>query len=54
MTDQPNKPTLASVEADLFGAIFGCHKKTTTLLRESSLDNETPYVVADRFKTLTP
>jgi hypothetical protein len=52
MTDQPNKPTLASTEADLFGAIFGFHKKTMTLLRQSSLDDEKLNVVADRIKTL--
>jgi hypothetical protein len=52
MTEQPNKPTLASVEADLFGAIFGFHKKTMTLLRQSSLDDEKLNVVADRIKTL--
>jgi hypothetical protein len=48
MTEQP----LASVEADLFGAIIGFHKKTVTLLRESSLDDEKLKVVADRIKTL--
>ena len=52
MTEQPNKPHLASVEADLFGAIFGFHKKTMTLLRQSPLDDEKLNVVADRIKTL--
>jgi hypothetical protein len=52
MTEQPNKPSLASVEADLFGAVFGFHKKAMTLLRESSLDDEKLNVVADRIKAL--
>jgi hypothetical protein len=46
------QPNLASVEADLFGAIFGFHKKVMTLLRQSSLDEEKLGVVADRIKTL--
>jgi hypothetical protein len=54
--EQPNKPppqpTLASVEADLFGVILGFHTKTMTLLRQSSLDDEKLKVVADRIKTL--
>jgi pyruvate dehydrogenase complex dehydrogenase (E1) component len=48
----PPQPPLASVEADLFGAIFAFHKKTTTLLRQSSLSEEKLNVVADRIKTL--
>jgi len=51
MTEQP-RPNLASVEADLFGTIFAFHKKTMTLLRESSLDDGKQKVVADRIKTL--
>jgi hypothetical protein len=47
----PEQP-LASVEADLFGAIISFHKKTMTLLRESSLDGEEQNVVADRIKSL--
>ena len=56
MPEQPNKPppqpTLASVEADLIGAIFGFHTKTMTLLRQSSLDDEKLKVVSGRLKTL--
>ena len=52
MPKQPNKPSLASVEADLFGAIFGFHQKTMTLLRQSSLDDEKMKVVGERIKTL--
>jgi hypothetical protein len=48
----PAQPTLASVETDLFGVIFGFHTKTMTLLRQSSLDDEKLKVVADRIKTL--
>jgi hypothetical protein len=52
MTEQPNKQSLASIEADLFGTIFGFHKKFMTLLRESSLDDEKQNAVAERIKTL--
>lgn len=52
MTEQPKKQPLASVEADLFGTFFAFHKKTMTLLRESSLDDVKLRVVADRIKTL--
>ena len=56
MPEQPDKPfpqpALASVEADLLGAIFAFHTKTMTLLRQSSLDDEKLKVVADRIKTL--
>ena len=51
MPEQPKQP-LAAVETDLFGAIFGFHKKFMTLLRESSLDDEKQNVVADRIKAL--
>jgi hypothetical protein len=52
-TSKPSaQPTLASVEADLFGAIFEFHKKTMTLLRQASLNDEQRNVVADRIKTL--
>ena len=46
------QPTLVSVEADLFGTLFAFHKRTMTLLRESSLDDEKMNIVADRIKTL--
>jgi hypothetical protein len=56
MPEQPRKhpprPPLASVEADLFGAIFGFHKKTMTLLRQASLNDEKLKVVTERIKTL--
>jgi hypothetical protein len=52
MPEPPPKQPLASVEADLFGAILGFHKKTVTLLRESSLDDNKLKVVAERIKTL--
>jgi hypothetical protein len=56
MPEQPKNPTpqppLPSVEADLFGALFGFHEKTTTRLRQSSLNEEQLNVVADRIKTL--
>jgi hypothetical protein len=52
MPEKPKEPLLASVEADLFGAILGFHKKTMILLRQSSLNDEQLNVVADRIKTL--
>ena len=51
MTEQP-QPNLASVEAGLFGTLFAFHKKTVTLLRDSSLDDEKLKMVGDRIKTL--
>ena len=52
MTEQPKKQPLAAVEADLFGGIMEFHKRTMTLLRESSLDDEKLKLVGDRLKTL--
>jgi len=52
MTDQPNNPSLPSLEADLLGATLRFHRKTMTLLRQSSLDDEKMKVVADRIKSL--
>jgi len=49
---EPTQPKLASVEADLFGTLFTFHKKTMTLLRQSSLDDEKMKLVGDRIKTL--
>ena len=49
---KPDNEPFASVEADLFGTLFAFHKRTMTLLRESSLDDEKMKVVADRIKTL--
>jgi hypothetical protein len=49
---QPNTQSVAAVEVDLLGPIFGFHKKTVTLLRKSSLDDDKLKVVADRIKTL--
>lgn len=46
------QPSLASVEANLFGVLFAFHQKTMTLLRESSLDDEKLKVVSDWIKTL--
>jgi hypothetical protein len=52
MPAKPKEPLLASVEADLFGAILGFHKKTMILLRQASLNDEKLNVVADRIKSL--
>jgi hypothetical protein len=52
MPEKPKEPLLASVEADLLGALLGFHKKTMLLLRQSSLNDEQQNVVADRIKTL--
>lgn len=50
MNGQQDKQPLASVEANLFAVLFAFHKKTMTLLRESSLDEEKLKVVSDRLK----
>jgi hypothetical protein len=52
MPELPQKPPLATMEADLFGVIFEFHRKVMILLRESLLDDEKLKVVADRIKTL--
>jgi hypothetical protein len=52
MDDQPDNRPLASVEADLFGVLFAFHKKTMTLLRESTLGDEKLKAVSDRIKAL--
>ena len=39
------QPNLVSTEADLFGVLLAFHKKTMTLLRESSLDDDKLKVV---------
>ncbi len=52
MAEQPNKTSAASVEADLFGSLFGFYGNMIGLLRESSLDDEKQKIVADRIKTL--
>jgi hypothetical protein len=52
LTEQPKQQPLAAVEADLFGTLIAFHKKTMTLVRESSLDDEKIKVVGDRIKTL--
>jgi hypothetical protein len=49
---QPAHAPLASIEADLFGALFGFHKKTMRLLRQVPLDAKKLKVVAERIKTL--
>ena len=51
-TNKPDSPSLPSLESGLFGAIFGFHKRTMTLLRESDLDDKNLDVVEDRIKQL--
>jgi hypothetical protein len=48
----PPQPNLASVEADMLGAIFAFHQKVTTLLREASLDGIKLSAVMDRIETV--
>jgi hypothetical protein len=48
----PDTPSLGSIEGGLFGAIFGFHKRTMTLLRESDLDDEEVGVVENRIEQL--
>jgi hypothetical protein len=52
MAEQPVKSSAVSVEADLFGSLFGFYEKMITLLRESSLNDDKKKIVADRIKTL--
>lgn len=50
--EPPAQPNLASIEGDLFGALFGFHKKAMEPLRTSGLDDDKLNLVADRIKTL--
>ena len=53
MNEQINpQSTLASVEADIFGALIGFHLKTMKLLQQSSLNNEKLKLISDRIETL--
>ena len=47
-----DKPDLASFEEDVFGAVFGFYQRTTTLLRQSSLDEEQKKVAVERISQL--
>ena len=47
-----DNPDLASFETDLFGALFGFHERTMTLLRNSGLDDDKIKLVADRIGQL--
>ena len=49
---RPDKPSLASIEDNLFGALFGFHQRIVTLLRQSSLDEEKLKLVSKRIKQL--
>jgi hypothetical protein len=52
MTEPPHQPPLASVEAGLFGDLFGFYTKVTELLRQSSLDDDKRKIVGKRIRTL--
>jgi hypothetical protein len=52
MNSQADHQPLASVEADLFGVLFGFHTKAMTLLRESSLNDHQLKIVGDQIKAL--
>ena len=43
-----DNPDLASFETDLFGTLFGFHRKAMDLLRNSGLDDDKMKLVADR------
>jgi hypothetical protein len=45
-----DQPSLASVEEDLFGALFGMHQRILALLRQSSLDEEKLNLLSERIK----
>jgi hypothetical protein len=49
--DKPeNQPDFASVEVDLFGALFGFYEKTVPLLRQSSLGDTKLKLLGERIK----
>jgi len=51
-SDKPDGPNLASIEGNLFGALFIFNDKTTKLLRQSSLDDDKLKVVTERIQRL--
>ena len=53
MAEDADKPDLASVEVDLFGALLGFHQKTVTLLRQSSLNDEKRKLLSERINLAT-
>jgi hypothetical protein len=53
MTDKANKPSdLHSVEGDLFGAVFGFHRRVVALLRAANLDDDKLNIAAERIESL--
>lgn len=48
----PDKSNLAAFEGDLFGALFGFHKKAMDLLRNSGLDDDKLALASERIKQL--
>ena len=50
--ERQDNPDLASFETDLFGALFGFHRKAMDLLRNSGLDDDKIKLVADRIGQL--
>ncbi len=48
----PDKPNLAAFEGNLFGALFGFHKKAMGLLRNSGLDDDKLELVSERIEQL--
>jgi len=56
MDEQANQrsdePSLASVEGDLFGVLFGFHQRIITRLRQSNLDERKLKLASKRIKQL--
>jgi len=48
----PDKSNLAAFEGNLFGALFGFHKKAMDLLRNSGLDDDKLELVSERIEQL--
>ncbi len=44
------EPSLASLEGDLFGALFGMHQRISALLRQSSLDETKLNLLSERIE----
>ena len=48
----PDKPSFASIEGDLVGALFGFQQRIVTLLRQSNLDEGKLKLASKRIKQL--
>ncbi|MEO2032770.1 MAG: hypothetical protein ABGZ35_11860 [Planctomycetaceae bacterium] len=49
---RPAEPTLSTIEGNLFGELFGFHKKVMELLRNAKLSDDKLELVSERIEQL--